>query len=83
MFLTGLKKGSKAGGRFYAFKKEFYLQKRIFKVKVKYITSHGLISPETVHRLTRARGAFLGSPETLRAIFGCHNSPYNSRTESI
>ena len=29
------------------------------------------------------RGPFLESPETLRAIFGCHNSLCNSRTESI
>ena len=28
-------------------------------------------------------GPFLESPETLRAIFGCHNSLCNSRTESI
>ena len=29
------------------------------------------------------RGPFLKSPGTLRAIFGCHNSLCNSRTESI
>ena len=33
--------------------------------------------------LIRALGSFLESPETLRAIFGCHNSLCNSRTESI
>ena len=33
--------------------------------------------------MSLARGPFLESPETLRAIFGCHNSFCNSRTESI
>ena len=28
-----------------------------------------------------ALGPFLESPETLRAIFGCHNSLCNSRTD--
>ena len=31
----------------------------------------------------RAWGPFLESPETLRAIFGCHNSLFISRTEMI
>ena len=29
------------------------------------------------------RGPFLKSPETLRAVFGCHNSLFISRTERI
>ena len=32
---------------------------------------------------TAPRGPFLESPETLRAIFGCHNSLCISRTEKI
>ena len=32
---------------------------------------------------SRTRGPFLESPETLRAIFGCHNSLCISRTERI
>ena len=31
----------------------------------------------------QARGPFLERPETLRAIFGCHNSLCISRTERI
>ena len=37
----------------------------------------------SVAELSGCWGPFLKSPETLRAIFGCHNSLCNSRTESI
>ena len=46
-------------------KRNFICKKEIFKVKVKYITSHGLISPETVHRLTSCQVCDRSSTEML------------------
>ena len=43
----------------------------------------GLIEPRSRIWTPRFRGPFLESPETLRAIFGCHNSLCISRTERI
>ena len=48
------------------FKGNFIRKQEMFKVKVTYIASHGLISPETAHRLTSRQVSDYCSTEVLR-----------------